>query len=391
MTDPCLPRPHAPPPDAERLIVVMSDIEMGVGGAIDDFPHSDWLAELICSYNEPPHRDLAVDLVFNGDTFDLHKTSYLGAYPRHVTGEVAVGKMAAIAGAHPHFFQGLRRFLDHRSALRRVFFVVGNHDAELLYPDVQLFIHSQVGCFEDVVFPGLSLEIGRVHLEHGSQLDPLFRMNPDELFTEYRGQTVLNLSWGSVAIIDAILDLQPLLAFHDRLQPRQLVFERLPELVELVASTFRRYYTRDYWKGYFSGDPTRKLSWSMVKELVSRFRSKNVEVSIDDSLLRSLREDDRIRLYVVGHRHEPACWSHGDRKVLQSGCIRNQYMVTNGGHGFRPMPKGYIEAYCQGDGTPILSQHVEVAGPPAPPGYVPDSIFEVLPDVRQRLLLLAAD
>jgi hypothetical protein len=81
---------------------------------------------------------------------------------RHITGEVALGKMAVVAGAHPGFFEGLRAFLDHDGAERRAFFVVGNHDPELLYPDVQLFIQTQLGRFEGVNFPGFELQLGRV-------------------------------------------------------------------------------------------------------------------------------------------------------------------------------------------------------------------------------------
>lgn len=70
---------------ADRLLVVLSDIEMGAGGAWDDFPHCDRLGELLLSYAGPEHANRAVDLVFNGDTFDLLKTNVDGAYPRHIT------------------------------------------------------------------------------------------------------------------------------------------------------------------------------------------------------------------------------------------------------------------------------------------------------------------
>ncbi|MBW2529909.1 MAG: metallophosphoesterase, partial [Deltaproteobacteria bacterium] len=358
-------RPHDPPTAADRPLVVISDIEMGAGGPSDDFPHSEWLGQLIRSYNAPPLDRLGVDLVFNGDTFDLHKTSYLGMHPRHITAEVAVGKMVRIVGAHPEFFAAVRDFLDHEDAPRRVFFVVGNHDPELLYPDVQLLIQTKLGRFDGVEFPGFSVEIGRVYLEHGCQLDPMFAMEPERPFLDYRGQQILNLSWGSVALLDTVLALQPLLSFHERLMPRRQAFELLPEVKELITGAFWKYYTRDYWKGYFSHpDPTKKMSWSMVKQLVWRFSTKNTDVSIDDRLQQRLRQDDRIRLYVLGHTHKPGWWSHGDRKILQSGCMRNEYMIVDGGRAVRPMPKSYIEAYVDEEGSPIRSHFVELMGPP---------------------------
>ena len=110
----------AAPPAADRLLVVMSDIEMGNGGHTDDFPHSDFLGELIVSYNGPRYRDLPVELVFNGDTFDLLKTPWRGACPSHITAAIALGKLAQVAAAHPAFFAALRTFLAHPHAERRV-------------------------------------------------------------------------------------------------------------------------------------------------------------------------------------------------------------------------------------------------------------------------------
>ena len=292
--------------------------------------------------------------------------------------------MAVVAGAHPAFFAGLRAFLDHDGAQRRVYFVVGNHDPELLFPDVQLFIQTQLGRFEGVDFPGLELQLGRVHIEHGCQLDPMFATEPEQPFLDYRGEQILNLSWGAVAILDTVLALQPLLSFHERLLPRRAAFELMPEVKELITSAFWRYYTRDYWKGYFGGDPTAKLSWAMVKEVVLRFSTKQTDVSMDHRLLERLQRDDSVRLYVLGHLHRPAQYSHGDRKILQAGCLRNEYMMVDGGKTVRPMPKSYVEAYCR-EGTPIRSNLVEIEGPPAPPGYVPDSLFDVLPEVRRLL------
>ena len=163
MTDVRRFRPHTLP-RADQLIVIMSDIEMGAGGPTDDFPHSDFLADIILSYNEPPYADLPVALVFNGDTFDLLKTSYQGVYTRHITQEVALGKMERIAAAHPLFFSGLQEFLGHTLAERRAYFVVGNHDAELQFPELQQLIRTHCSCGDRVHFPGFELQVGKVHI-----------------------------------------------------------------------------------------------------------------------------------------------------------------------------------------------------------------------------------
>ncbi len=377
-------RPHDPP-HADRLLVVLSDIEMGAGGNQDDFPQSDWLGELILSYNQPPFADLAVELILNGDVFDLLKTPYLDAYPRHISSDVALGKMSRVAAAHPRFFEAMRKFLGHDGADRRAVFITGNHDAELVFPELQQLVRSLCGHPERVQFAGYRHVVGAVHIEHGSQLDPLFSVEEHQPIVEFEGRQLLNISWGACALLDTVMEWQPILGFHERLLPRDQVFELLPEFKELLTGTFWRYWTRDYWKGYFgSKDPTRKLSWSMAKELASRFGNMSIDVDMNPAMRDRIRGSDEIQLVVLGHLHVPGWWTYGDRKVLQAGCFRNEFMMSDDGKKLRPVPKTYVEVYLSG-GRPVRSQLVEVQGPAMPPGYVPESIFDVLPMVKELL------
>ena len=377
-------RHHHRPPTADRLLVVLCDVEMGCGGPFDDFPHSDWLAEHLLAYNEPPYDDLAVDLVLNGDTFDLLKTPYMGAFPRHVTCDVALAKMATILAAHPRFFEAIRRFVAHEGAPRAVHFVIGNHDAELVFPALQNVIRSVCGRPERIHFPGFELDVGRVHIEHGQQLDAMFRVDPEIPLVPYQGAEVLNISWGGAALLDTLIPLQPLFHFHDRLKPKMRVFELMPEVRELLVGIMWKYWTGGYWEGFFTKDPTRKLTWTLIKELASRFASKEPDVIMAPVFQKRMEHDDTYLLYVLGHLHQPGCWSFGDRKVLQLGCVRNEYMLADEGQTLRPMPKSYGEIYLCGE-LPVASHLLELEAPPAPPGYLPESIFEVLPKVREML------
>ncbi|MBI2571092.1 MAG: hypothetical protein HYV63_29145 [Candidatus Schekmanbacteria bacterium] len=369
----------------DRLLVVFSDIEMGAGGQFDDFPHSDFLGEIILSYDEPPFDEIAVDIVFNGDTFDLLKTSYLGQHPHHINRDVALGKMAAVAAAHPRFFESLRRFLSFGGAPRNVHFVAGNHDAEILFPSVRKLIRTLCDATDQITFPGFELEIGKVHIEHGSQLDPLFRMEVEHPFVEHNGEELLNISWATVALLDVAMPLLPLFYFHDRLKPKKVVLDLIPEAREVIIGAFWRYWTREYWRAWFrSSDPMMKISWTMIKELVRRFGSQDPEVTVGEQFQRELQDSDKFDLYLLGHQHQARWWSHGSRKILQTGCFRNEYMVLNGGHTLRPIPKTYAEAYLRGDEV-YRSHLVELDGPQLPTGSIPESIFEIQPRLREIL------
>lgn len=378
---------RAIPDGADRLVVVLSDIEMGAGGVLDDFPHSAWLAEQLLPYNEGEYRGLPVDLVFNGDTFDLLKTSIDEVYPRHVTEAVALAKLERVLCAHPAFAQGVRAFLSGGDAPRRAHFIVGNHDAELVFPAVQRALSSAIGV-QGVWFPGFAVDIGDLHVEHGSQGDPMFRVDENRPLITWKGEPLLDLAWGAVSILDVMLPLQNQLYALDRVKPRPWVFELLPEVKELLANAFWRYWTREYLVDVWNrSDPMRKVSWSMLKEVLYRFTTFDPDLTASTHYQQLVSVQDRYRVVVIGHLHNPSWWSWSDRKVLGAGCLRDEYVIDRQGTIRARLPKVYVEVFLSG-GRAIRSHLVEIDGPEPIAGHVPKSILEL----RERLApLLAAD
>ena len=122
----------------------------------------------------------------------------------------------------------------------------------------------------------------------------------------------------------------------------------------------------------------------MVKELVRRLVSWEVDVEMGDSLQRRMMQSEHFDLYLVGHQHEPGWWSHGQRKVLRTGCIRDEFMLVERGRAQVPINKTWAEVYLRGDDV-VRSHLVEHIAPERPPGTYPASIFEVVPEVRERL------
>ena len=370
-------------PRADRLIVSLSDLEIGPGGPYDDVPDASFVASVIRSYSEAPFRQLAVDLVFNGDTFDLLKTAVDGHYPVHIPAEVAIHKLQLVLDAHPEFLDAVRAFL-RAPAPRRVFFVVGNHDQELLFPEVQRFLRAKLDDHEGVYLPGFSIGIGDALIEHGSQGDSLFRVPPERPFVQHHGRSLLNLPWAAVALLEATMPLQPHLFWADRLKPRKLVFERLPELREVLVDAFWTYWTRDYWRDLWDGDPLKQVSWTLVKEVAYRFGSLDPDIPMGQSYKQALRDDDRWRVRTIGHHHQPLWWSFGDRKLLSTGCYRNEFMVRADGSVGDQLPKVHAEIY-QRRGHTVRSHLVELDGPPVPDGFVPAHLDDVRARVRALL------
>lgn len=366
-----------------RVVVAISDVEMGAGGVYDDYPNSGFLAQLLDAYCRPPFEGLQVDVVFNGDTFDLLKTPVDGTWPSRVNTTVAKRRMEKVASAHGDFFAGVRRFLEHPR--HAVHFVVGNHDQELLFDSAQQVVRDATGHTDGVHFPGFSLRIGDVHLEHGSQEDSMFKVDEDQPFVRVDGEEVLALPWGTIALAEVAMPLHPHLYELDRIKPRSRVFALLPEVADLVTGAFWRYWRSGVRDWLDPTHPLKRLSWTMVKEIAWRFGTLDPDVAEGHGYrARLMREEPDTRLIIAGHLHRPSWWSWADRKLLYTGCFRDEFYADPDGTVRSLLPKTYAEAWLVDDRV-VRSHLVEVDAPPPPDGHVPDSVFAVLPRVRPLL------
>lgn len=372
----------------DRVIVCVSDVEMGAGGATDDFPQSTFLGDLLLAYDEPPFADVPLTVVFNGDTFDLLKTPHEGSYPVRITEAVALAKLDSILAAHEGFVTRMRRFLEHRAAPREVCFVVGNHDPELSFPGVQERLTAVLGG-RGVKHAGLRYRVGDVSFEHGSQHDPLFRVDEEQLFVEHEGETLLNLPWGTVALLEVTMPLWHGLYRIDRLKPRPRVLEAAPEVRELLTDSFFRYWTRDYPQGLMAtDDPLHRLSWRMLRQIVYRFSTGDPRVSGSDMSRLLARTAKEPRVFLTGHVHEPGWANDGDRRVLQTGCFRNEYALDAESAQPSLLPSVYAEVYLSADRA-VRSHLVEVRAPRPPEETIPTPPAE-LPELRRLLVEVAS-
>src|SRR6266536_3357272 len=115
-----------------------------------------------------------VELIINGDCFE-----FLFMEPHEKQGitypATALSKLERVIDGHHPFFDALKRFISQTG--RHINFIIGNHDVELAFEDVQARI-CEVICNE----PGLKERVNfchayfyrplpDVHIEHGNQYD----------------------------------------------------------------------------------------------------------------------------------------------------------------------------------------------------------------------------
>jgi hypothetical protein len=195
-----------------RTTIVLSDLHMGqgrsAGGAWhprEDFRWSTEL-EMFLGAADGEGRS-AVDLVLNGDTFEL-----LGSPPSACTSSATLGcseeearaTLERVAAAHQRDFQALARFAGTGS--NRVVFLPGDHDAALLFPGVARRLLDRLGApagRATVAAAGFWRSTdGRLYAEHGHQIgfDPhRFDAWPSPFVRDSSGAR-LQRSWGEALV-----------------------------------------------------------------------------------------------------------------------------------------------------------------------------------------------
>jgi UDP-2,3-diacylglucosamine pyrophosphatase LpxH len=166
---------------AARSIIVISDLHMGEGLAareqwvpFEDFRWAPEFAEFLQAVSRDGNN--AVDLVLNGDTFELSRSTYddCGAAGTDAgcTESGAAARLDRVLKAHAREIEALGVFA--RTGSNRIVFVPGDQDAALLFRELQRRLHSAIAAPRDrvtIASSGYWLSSdGQVFAEHGHQI-----------------------------------------------------------------------------------------------------------------------------------------------------------------------------------------------------------------------------
>ena len=153
-----------PVTSSEHSVVVISDLHMGIGRdasgawqASEDFRWAREFESFLAAIDRAGTS--AIDLVLNGDAFDLAEPD-------------AMARLEQVLTAHKAELTALGKFA--KTGSNRVAFVPGDSDAALLVPAVRGRLLSAIGAPSDRVSVATSgfwlSRDGRIHAEHGHQI-----------------------------------------------------------------------------------------------------------------------------------------------------------------------------------------------------------------------------
>ena len=167
---------------------------------------------LRCMVNEV--KGAPIELVFNGDTFDFDSITALPlhrdfdiSYTEKLIGvdstqEKSLFKIGLILRDHKVLIETLSEFVKEGN---HVVFVIGNHDAELYWPQVQKAIHESLNLPENLKHhvrfcEWFYIAQGGTLIEHGHQYDPYcLILDPIYPLVKKKGEYKIRLPFGNLA------------------------------------------------------------------------------------------------------------------------------------------------------------------------------------------------
>ncbi|MAG78008.1 hypothetical protein CL616_01445 [archaeon] len=332
-----------------KLSLIFSDTELGAGNKTDDLVEEELLYSTIRKHHKDA-KQYPTDLILNGDIFDFIKCPYKRKYPRHITEKVSEYKFKKIIKAHPKFFTVLRQFLknDKKS---RIIFITGNHDFDITFPKIQQLIKQQIGKKDEILqqrilFPGFEYRDNQVHFEHGSQLDPIFKVDPEKIIygsPEIVENPVLLVPWGYSAIYDFFIQMKEEFPLLERMAPKKEVLKTFPKKFRrklIIHSTWYLLKAFFYTQFKYWSDKLYRFSpYELYYFLSSLFR-KQFELLIIDKAKRKVKKED-FKLFVVGHSHGDKIYEIKDSFVLNTGSWRDEYEFSKKDKIYYPKDKNY--------------------------------------------------
>ncbi len=308
------------------LRLVLSDLHLGTGSQpgemnrFEDFFHDDRFAELLAHYSKSTDEDVGVELILNGDIFDLLKVKTGDSWATDITDAIATQKLRECLDGHPVFVRALKTFMADPH--NRITYLPGNHDLDMWFPGPQDLFRRYVApgdTGERVQFITSSdtyyLPDG-IQIRHGHQFERIHRVDYKSMTrTRADGREVLALPWGSIWILEVMNPLKEYRHHIDRIQPLGRFMWISTFLDPAFVARFLWYSAKNFLKHRI----LRFDAW------IERFRAiprlvKEEVLSLtggyDENAARSLNKTRGAHTLIVGHSHGPRYMQLPSGKIL---------------------------------------------------------------------------
>lgn len=302
--------------DKKKIKLVVSDFHLGSGqrnpdgsiNILEDFFHDGKFIEFLEYFCTGDFEDADVELIINGDFFNLLMIDFEEVEPEIVTEMTALRRMKKIMDGHKATMNALKYFQSVDG--KQVTFIMGNHDPGILFPSVQDQIRSYVG--KGVRFFLESYEFDGIYIEHGNQYEVANAFDRDQYFlTKHLPEPVLNQPWGTYFLVHVVNSVKRNKRHFDKVLPFGTYLKWM--LIYDIRFFLRVLWmiVRFFFVSRFKNDPRRNTSFKQTMEILLE---APVFPDLDRAAERILYTREDIHTVIFGHNHRPTFRQFGPGK-----------------------------------------------------------------------------
>ena len=310
-----------------KTILVISDTHLGAGAYVDgkrnyleDFHCDQEMVDFLKYYSSKDYLERSVELIINGDFFDLLAVPFVKYFDDEFWSEEAsLEKLKMILKAHPEVIEGLKNFIHKKN--KKIVYIIGNHDGEFIFDSLKkhfLEIFPKQDRKKIEIIFNLEedyIPIKGVHIKHGHEYEIAHNFLPEtSLAVDDEGRRYFIPPWGSYYVTRVINKFKGERDHVNSVRPiKQFVINGI------IYDTF-----------FIFRFGLANLFYFVMVRFISIFIQKKQLKDIWDYTLRELalwknyedfsqkffEENEDARVLLVGHTHNPAFHVFADGNIF---------------------------------------------------------------------------
>ncbi|WP_412462757.1 metallophosphoesterase [Halobacteriovorax sp. RT-2-6] len=327
--------------NSKKTIIVISDVHLGAGEYVDgvrnyleDFHYDEELVDFLEYFSKEEYSNKEVELIINGDFFDLLAVPYIKVYDDEFwSEESSLKKLKMILEAHKEVMQALNDFLKTKN--KKITFIIGNHDAELVFKSLQELVLSY---FDENIRSKFEIRhlndeyrpADRVVLKHGHEYEIAHTFDEEHCIIEDEsGKRYFNPPWGSYYVTRVINKFKEERDHVNAVRPinkfliNGLIYDTFFTLRFMLANVIYFIMVRSIYLF--------KISDNFGDWLKLFFKELALFQDYESLTFDYLQQAEDTDVLIVGHTHEPICRTYSNGKTfINTGTWTRMYNLDFG-------------------------------------------------------------
>jgi UDP-2,3-diacylglucosamine pyrophosphatase LpxH len=327
--------------EIHKTILVVSDLHLSAGmnihsrkNLLEDFHYDKELIEFIEYHISGNFIDREVELVINGDFFDLLAVPFVPYFDdEYWSEEAALEKLKMIVEAHKGVIQALKFFL--KFPRNKLIYIIGNHDAELIFPALQNYVYS---LFNETDRSKLRILLNEgqsyspvegIEVKHGHEFELAHHFSSQSLITDIDGNKYFLPPWGSYYVTRVINKFKEGRDYINAVRPvnkfiiNGIIYDTLYTLRFMFSNFY--YFLMVRFVILFKKNNKWGNIFTLMRSEIELF--KNYETLTEEAIL----NNPNLHALVVGHTHDPQFREYDDGSIfINTGTWTKMYNLDFG-------------------------------------------------------------